>query len=94
MKPPATASSPSIRQILSSHNRLPELLTSVDKLRGSEREYALQKALGVTAEEIEEHVGGRKEVDEDVVAFRQLAEAIEMAVRGGKDGILGLDWGD
>ena len=39
-------------------------------------------------------MGGKKrEVGEDVLAFRKLAEAVEDAVRGGKQG-LGLDWGD
>lgn len=34
-------------------------------------------------------------VEEDMVALRELAEAVEAAVRGGKEGAtLGLDWGD
>lgn len=34
-------------------------------------------------------------VEEDKVALRELAEAVETAVRGGKEGtMLGLDWGD
>lgn len=32
--------------------------------------------------------------EDDVKALRQLAEAVESAVRGGKEGTLGLDWGD
>jgi hypothetical protein len=27
-----------------------------------------------------------------VIALRELAEAVEAAVRGGKEGVLGLDW--
>lgn len=92
--PCVSATSPLIRRILSTYSRLPELLTTIDKLRGQEREFALQKALGVTAEDIKEQALGRKEMDEDVVAVRKLAEAVEMAVRGGKDEALGLDWGD
>lgn len=34
------------------------------------------------------------ESQDDVVALRELAEAVESAVRGGKDGVLGLDWGE
>lgn len=93
-----TATSPAIREILASHKQLPALLTSLNKLRGEEREYALQKALGVTAEQLnnQAEVGRLKgaEVGDDVLAFRTLAEAVEAAVRGGKEGALGLDWGD
>jgi hypothetical protein len=56
----------------------------------------LQKALGVTPADLNHQleVGGRKkEVGDDVLAFRKLAEAVEDAVRGGKQA-LGLDWGD
>jgi hypothetical protein len=91
-----TATSPEIRHILASHEQLPALLTSIDKLRGEERELALQKALGVTPADLTDQleVGGRKrEVGDDVLAFRKLAEAVEASVRGGKQG-LGLDWGD
>jgi len=88
----AIASSPGIRQILASHERLPALLTSIDKLRGEDREFALQKALGVTPADLNQlQVSG--DVGEDVLAFRKLAEAVEGAVRGGNDA-LGLDWGD
>ena len=93
---PVTASSPEIRRILASREKLPALLTSIDKLRGEEREFALQKALGVTPADLNDQleVGGKKrEVGQDVLAFRKLAEAVEDAVRGGKQG-LGLDWGD
>ncbi|KAF9527387.1 hypothetical protein CPB83DRAFT_856459 [Crepidotus variabilis] len=89
----AIATSPAIRKILSDDKKLPELLTSVDKLRGAEREYALQRALGVD-NQIDVGGNGPKELSEDVLAFRKLAEAIEEAVRGGKEGALGLNWGD
>lgn len=33
------------------------------------------------------------EVSEDMLALRELAEAVEACVRGGQEGNLGLDWG-
>lgn len=83
--------SPSIRQILSEHKNLPALLTSLDKLRGPEREQALQKALGVTAPEIDDQLRP-PQLSDDVLALRRLAEAIEASVRGGNQSVLGLDW--
>lgn len=88
-----TATSPTIRQILSTHKNLPELLTSIDRLRGSERNEALQKALGVTAPEIDDQLRPPK-LSDDVLALRELAEAIEAAVRGGDQSALGLNWGE
>jgi len=82
--------------VLATHPRLPTLLTSIDKLRGPEREDALQRILGVNIQQLRSP-GGNKislELDEDTNALRQLAEAVEAAVRGGKAGILGLDWGE
>ena len=41
--------------------------------------------------------GGRRPLaysEEDVKAMRNLAEAVEAAVRGGKEDVLGLNWGD
>lgn len=32
--------------------------------------------------------------EEEVGAMRELAEAVEAAVRGGKEDVLGLNWGD
>ena len=90
---PLTATSPAIRKLLSENKRLPELLTSIDKLRGLEREQALQKALGLTAPEIDDQLRP-PELSEDVLALRQLAEAVESAVRGGNESALGLDWGE
>ncbi|KAJ7252080.1 hypothetical protein B0H12DRAFT_623117 [Mycena haematopus] len=88
----AIATSPAIRTILAAHPTLPTQLTSIDKLRGPDREYALQRALGVTAPEIAVTHG--VELSEDVLALRALAEAVEAAVRGQKAGALGLDWGE
>ncbi|KAF7357893.1 hypothetical protein MVEN_00835600 [Mycena venus] len=89
----AIATSPAIRTTLAAHPNLPALLTSIDKLRGPDREHALQRALGVTAPEIAT-THGNAELGEDVLALRALAEAVEAAVRGGKEGALGLDWGE
>ncbi|KAJ7782494.1 hypothetical protein DFH07DRAFT_728019 [Mycena maculata] len=89
----AIATSPAIRTTLAAHPNLPALLTSIDKLLGPDREYALQRALGVTAPEIAP-VYGAGELSEDVLALRALAEAVEAAVRSGKVDALGLDWGE
>ncbi|KIY73354.1 hypothetical protein CYLTODRAFT_386949 [Cylindrobasidium torrendii FP15055 ss-10] len=89
----ALATSPKIRQVLAEHPNLPALLTSIDQLRGHERDRALQKALGVS----DPQVFGRNkatELEDDVLALRALAEAVESAVRGEQPGQLGLDWGD
>ena len=70
-------------------------------MRGNQREEAIQRGLGVAVDD----QGGRSRATtrpdddtafvnaEDKDALRQLAEAIEAAVRGGEGG-LGLDWGD
>ncbi|KAF9035108.1 hypothetical protein BDP27DRAFT_1348318, partial [Rhodocollybia butyracea] len=83
---------------------LRNLLISIDKLSGVERERALQRALGVGdgridigfGESTHPHSHSQPEVSEDVLGLRALAEAIEGAVRDkdGKDGkgTLGLDW--
>jgi zinc finger HIT domain-containing protein 3 len=63
--------------------RLKETLRRIDGLRGSAREEALQASLGIGRS------GGE---DDDDGAMRDLAEAIESAVRGNRDGVLGLDW--
>ena len=89
---PTIATSPAVRKILAEHKNLPELLTSIDKLRGLERQEALQRALGVTAPEIEDQLT-QSQPSEEVLALRALAEAIEGAVRGGNDSTLGLNWG-
>ena len=77
---------------MTSRPSLRELLISTDRFRGQEREDALQKALGVTPA----HIGGQTqlaELGDDVLALRELAEAIEVAVRGENKATLGLDWG-
>jgi len=92
----AIATSSAIRQVLGSHPSLCGLLTSIDTLRGPDREDALQRALGVNVEQLRDPSGTKvsPEFDEDVIALRKLAEAVETAVRGGKEGVLGLDWGE
>lgn len=68
-------------------------MKSIDSLRGLEREEALQKALGVTSSDVDAQFLP-KELDEDVLALRELAESIEAAVRGDNKDALGLNWGD
>ncbi|EDR11578.1 uncharacterized protein LACBIDRAFT_313928 [Laccaria bicolor S238N-H82] len=87
----AIATSARIRKILADHENLPALLTSIDKLRGAGRDEALQRALGLT--EINDQARP-EELGEDVLALRELAEAIEAAVRGENSSALGLNWGD
>ena len=87
------ATSPTIRKILSAHKSLPELLTSIDKLRGHERDEALQRALGITAPEIDNQLRPPN-LSDNILALRELAEAIETAVRGGDQSALGLNWGE
>ena len=91
-----SATSPAIRQALTAYPHLPDLLTSIDKLRGPDREDALQRALGVNVDRLKDPSATKVSPNqsEDISALRQLAEAIETAVRGGKAGVLGLDWGE
>ncbi|KAH9839096.1 uncharacterized protein C8Q71DRAFT_846779 [Rhodofomes roseus] len=95
----AIATSPTIRRTLSTHPQLPVLLRRIDALRGPAREAALERALGVA----DPHEGGSGvggmggaavQDEEDKQALRGLAEAVEAVVRGGREGLLGLDWGD
>jgi len=88
-----SATSSAIRQVLVAHPNLPGLLASIDTLRGPDREDALQRALGVNVEQLRDP-SGTPELGEDIIALRKLAEAVEAAVRGGKNGVLGLDWGE
>jgi hypothetical protein len=91
-----SATSPAIRQALAANPHLPDILTSIDKLRGPDREDALQRALGVNVDQLKDPSGTKvpSNQSEDVSALRQLAEAVEAAARGGKAGVLGLDWGE
>ncbi|KAI9067330.1 hypothetical protein FKP32DRAFT_1683947 [Trametes sanguinea] len=88
----AIATSPAIRRVLAQNPRLRDILRKIDGLRGEERELALHEALGVGDSRGKILVG--HESEEDQKALRDLAEAVEAAVRGGKHDVLGLDWGD
>lgn len=79
--------SPSIRSILATYPNLLPLLTSIDTLRGQDRERTLQKALGIA--ELD-HLKPSHPSD-DVLALRALAEAVEHTVREDQS-TLGLDW--
>ncbi|KAG7452035.1 uncharacterized protein BT62DRAFT_960024 [Guyanagaster necrorhizus] len=89
----AIAMSPKIRKVLSDHPNLPVLLTSIDNLRGGNRDLALQRALGVMDPQFVDRTRP-VQLEEDVLALRALAEAVEDAVRGEKKDALGLNWGD
>lgn len=85
------ATSPAIRGILGGENStLKETLRRIDGLRGSAREEALHASLGIG----ERGLGGGGDGDGGGDAMGELAEAIERAVRGDRDGngVLGLDW--
>jgi len=85
----AIATSSAIREILREHPGLKETLRTIDGLRGSAREEALQAGLGISRLEL--GGGGAEDVGGDD-GMRDLAEAIEHAVRGKRDGVaLGLD---
>lgn len=60
-------------------------------MRGSEREEALQRALGIDSRLLK-NVDAGTALDEDTRALRELAEAVEVAVRAGREDVLGLDW--
>jgi hypothetical protein len=60
----------------------------VDKLRGTEREEALERLLGVSTGAVPDVT----ETKENIKAMKELAEAIETCVRRDKVGALGLDW--
>lgn len=87
--------SPAIRAVMSSSPSLPPLLQKIDKLRGSEREEALERLLGVSTGRGKTHgqPGTSHPLDsEEVKALKQLAEAVEKVVRGDQTEVLGLDW--
>jgi hypothetical protein len=90
-----------VRAALEGHSGIKELLRSIDKLRGPDREEALQVSLGVSRSQVNTqeaeqiHRFGEVRIgEEERKAMRELAEATEAAVRGNRDAILGLDWGD
>ncbi|PBL00221.1 hypothetical protein ARMGADRAFT_1006459 [Armillaria gallica] len=89
----AIATSLTIRKVLSAHPNLPALLTSIDNLRGQNRDLALQRALGVTDPQFVDRTRP-VQLEEDALALRALAEAVEDAVRGEQKDALGLNWGD
>ncbi|KAK0481376.1 hypothetical protein IW261DRAFT_1397250 [Armillaria novae-zelandiae] len=89
----AIATSPTVRKVLSAHPNLPALLTSIDNLRGQNRDLALQRALGVMDSQFVDRTRP-VQLEEDVLALRALAEAVEDAVRGEQKDALGLNWGD
>ena len=82
-----------MRKALSEHPNLKPLLRSIDSLRGTEREAALQRALGASQED-HQGVSGISRLgigEEDVEAVRQLSSVIEAAIRGERPSALGLD---
>ncbi|KAG6837010.1 hypothetical protein H0H93_016470 [Arthromyces matolae] len=87
----AIATSPAIRKIFEEHPELKTKIRSIDSLRGHDREEALQRALGVSFKDVTD-ISPRKELSEDTLALRELAEAIEGAVRKGQRQTIGLDW--
>jgi len=92
----AIATSPGIRDVLANNPRLPDILRSVDALKGRDREDALYEILGVSPHENNTGRGfeNRSRLgidDEDSKVLRQLAASVEQAVRGEKQ-TLGLDW--
>jgi zinc finger HIT domain-containing protein 3 len=92
--PSFTATSPAIRKALASNPRLPQLLTSIDALRGADREDELQRALGVSSTTGAHRSANIRYEEGDMAALRAFAEAVEAAIRGEKQDTLGLDWGD
>lgn len=75
--------------------RLRDLLRSIDKLRGESREDAIKRALGVSSLDVKPPSSASStQNSDDVQALRKLAEAVEAAVRGGKEDVLGLNWSD
>ena len=65
----------------------------MDKLRGREREVALESALGLApSDRIAQARETGSSLPDDVIAMRELTEAVEAAVRGKEPNALGLDW--
>ncbi|KAF8494616.1 hypothetical protein F5888DRAFT_1795074 [Russula emetica] len=82
----AIATSSAIRTILREHPKLKDTLRTIDGLRGSAREEALQARLGISMR------GGVASGFGGDDGMGELAESIESAVRGNRDGVIGLDW--
>jgi len=89
----AIATSAAVRKVLSERPNLKPLLRTIDSLRGTEREAALQRALGVSQEGHQGASGpnGFGIGEEDIEAVRQLSSTIEVAIRGERPSMLGLD---
>ncbi|KAH9988467.1 hypothetical protein BJV74DRAFT_878231 [Russula compacta] len=93
----AIATSPAVRAALGTHPELKDVLRTIDGLRGSAREEALEACLGVGGGRGRE--GGEsaaivvpgKGMGKESEAIRGLAEAIEAAVRLSRQN-LGLVW--
>ena len=91
------ATSPGIRDVLTNNPRLPDILRSIDTLKGRDREDALYEILGASLNENSSTGRGfesRSRLgidDEDSKVLRQLAALVEQAVRV-KEQTLGLDW--
>jgi hypothetical protein len=85
--------SSAVREALATHPHLTETLKALDKLTGRAREEAFERALGISPADISASTNSQQLSDE-VVAFRQFAEAVEAAVRGHNPNALGIDWGD
>ena len=81
------ATSSAIRTILREHPKLKDTLRTIDGLRGSAREEALQASIGIST--LGDYDDGD---DDDYDGMGELAREIEGAVRGNRDGLLGLDW--
>ena len=90
---PLSATSATVRKVLSEHPDLKPLLRSIDSLRGRGRDEALQSALGVfQANPQGESGASRPRISEtDIGTMQQLSSAIEAAIRGDKPNALGLD---
>ena len=95
------ATSSAVRAALTAHPKLKELLRTIDGLEGSAREEALQAALGVSRGDVGRGggSGSGREIEivgigeEERLAMRGLAEAVECAVRReSRDELFGLDW--
>jgi hypothetical protein len=81
------ATSSAIRTVLREHPKLKDALRTIDGLRGSAREEALHARLGISTRG---GMGIPGLGGDD--GMSELASAIEGAVRGSRDGLLGLDW--